>query len=423
MLKVVLTSNNGEMQSEKWLNLELDQPRKMVLLISERVNELHKFLRLNLPDSLYLVQVVQGTTIAQQVESKFSFDKVHPDLIILNQPGESILTESVYRLIGNHISKSLPLILFHDGSEPMSDRLLEILQIQQTQAIDLPGEGTVFWGETASSHPLYLELIGQGGSPSDLLKYPPLYRGLLELQHEGTELLITRSASGKSAVLTVRNRPPLASFSGGDTWRWFFHPQSSKSFSILWSYLLLYLEDVAHFKPVNLDIPRETAVTGAYVSFDITVKNLDNKPIPTAELRAWQEDKNGKRETLNLTRSEVGRYTSILNTKQPGEVTVFVEAYRFGELWGRDTSRIQLEAFNGENQSTGVDEIFLERLCRRSGTQIIKIGADELPKLPKEYYTQKSSIHMKGVRAYWMFVMLISLLIIEWILRRRNGLL
>ena len=80
-------------------------------------------------------------------------------------------------------------------------------------------------------------------------------------------------------------------------------------------------------------------------------------------------------------------------------------------------------AYNRENQSVGVDETFLTRLARRSGGEIIYIEKGKLPFIPVEYFEKKSSTQLKGVRSSTLFVILLTLLILEWILRRRRGLL
>jgi len=80
-------------------------------------------------------------------------------------------------------------------------------------------------------------------------------------------------------------------------------------------------------------------------------------------------------------------------------------------------------SFNGEDQSRGVDEVFLSRLASRSGGQIIQIGEDELPNIPVEMIQRESFYQYRGVRSPILFAVLIVLLTFEWIWRRRNGLL
>ena len=80
-------------------------------------------------------------------------------------------------------------------------------------------------------------------------------------------------------------------------------------------------------------------------------------------------------------------------------------------------------SFNGEDQSLGVDEVFLSRLASRSGGRVIQIGEDELPNIPTEMVVRESSYQYRGVRSPFLFAVLVVLLTFEWIWRRRNGLL
>ena len=70
-------------------------------------------------------------------------------------------------------------------------------------------------------------------------------------------------SSQKSATFSLRDDPPLAIFTGAGYWKWFFHPQSKPAFQLMWEYLLLYLEEIAQFKPVTLDLPVRSAATGS----------------------------------------------------------------------------------------------------------------------------------------------------------------
>ncbi len=421
-LNVTIALENGDLRSEKQLEIELEKPRKQVLLLTERVNELHKLLLLHLPDSLFQIHSVIGTASEQKISSRIAEIPSDLDLIILNQPGGRVFSDRIKAIISSELKSACPVIVFQDGSHLMDSRWLELLSLREMPHND-SGELTVRWSSSAKDHPLYLGLLGLGFSPADMLKYPPVYRGSTELLHSGIELLVAGIGEHETASLVLGDNPPMAIFSGAGYWKWFFHPQSKLSFKPMWEYLLIYLDGIADFKPVSLNLPVSSAVTGAFVGLDISVKDLDNRSINTAELRVWQEDVAGNQTVLDLTRNNSGKYTTSLITKQAGETLVIAEAYRFGELWGRDTSRIQLMAFSGENQSEGVDQVFLARLARRSGAKIIHYGEDELPEIPVANYSQRSSIHLKGVRSSGLFVVLLTLLVMEWILRRRNGLL
>ncbi|MEA3286689.1 MAG: hypothetical protein U9Q77_04875 [Candidatus Marinimicrobia bacterium] len=422
-LTVTLKQKDGNLRTKKLLTVELSRSYKTVLLLSERVNALHKFLLLHLPDSSFQVHTSIGTTIGQGAAGNGVTFPDDFDLIILNQPGDQIYNNKLIDVIASELKDSCPLIIFHDNSAPLDAQWLKLMGLQQHQNSIIPSAGTPFWSESAKGHPLYLGLLGLGFSPVDMIKYPPITRGKLDLQSPGSDLLVIGRAEQQSSAFNLSDNPPMAIFSGSGYWKWFFHPQTRPSFEMMWEYLLLYLEDIAHFKPLVLDVPVKTANTGDYVEIGVSVSDIDGRAIQNAEVRVWQQDGQGDLEELDLTQDPAGEYRTGLMAKYPGETMVIAEAYRFGELWGRDTSTIQLAAFNVEDQSEGVDEVFLERLARRSGGRVIHLEQDKLPAIPVSYYPQHSANTLKGVRSPGLFVMLVTLLVVEWILRRRNGLL
>lgn len=420
--KVSLTSENGRLKSEEQLDIQLDKTLKNVLLVSNGVDELHKFLLLNLPDSLYRIYPVLGTN-SKQDDAYLNLSENDLDLIILNQPGIHVSSEPIIDLVRAGMEASCPVILFHDGIELLESDWSELMGIQQQKNNIPPGEYTAYWSHTAKDHPMYLGLLGREFSPDEMIKYPPIQHGEIELLYPGAILLVLGGGQKQVPALILNDSPPVAIFRGGNFWEWFFHPQARESFHNIWEYLLIYLEDIASFKPVTLKLPVQTAATGTYVTADILVKDMDNRAIPLAELRVWQEDEEGHQEELDISRIETGKYVCSLITKFPGEKLIVAEAYRFGELWGRDTSRIQLVAFNGEDQSVGVDGALLARLARRSGGEIVYAEQGELPIIPLKYFEERSSTQYRGVRSSGLFVILLTLLILEWILRRRSGLL
>ncbi|NQT63419.1 MAG: hypothetical protein HQ556_10715 [Candidatus Marinimicrobia bacterium] len=422
LVKIRVFMEGGDFLTEQLLEIIQDKTKKNVLIISERINELHKFLVQSFSDSTFQVHIVQGT---QRTGAQFQIN-INPeklDLIVLNHPGGQAL-EAISQTTWDNIAFStIPTILFYDGIEKLPPKWIEWLGVKGLSANGTTGPQTSFWSESSKEHAFYLGLMGQRFTSGDLMEYAPVDVPAYGITTEGDQLLMTGFGSSATSVLSISDQPPRAIFSGSGFWKWFFHPQSKPSFEILWDYLLIYLEEIASFNPVQIDIPVETAGTGAYIKTDVTIKDLDNRIIKAAELRAWQEDEDGRQTSLNLSRDEHGIYQTELDTKHPGEMMVIAEAYRFGELWGRDTSRIYLMSFNGEDQSRGVDEVFLSRLALRSGGQVIQIGEDELPNIPVEMIQRESSYQYKGVRSPFIFAALLLLLTFEWIWRRRNGLL
>jgi len=421
-LKIDTFIEGGEFNSTKYLNIEIQDPVKKVLIVSGRVNELHKFLMLSLADSLFKRDVVLGTTPKRE-NSFQTLTTQKYDLIILNEPGSTVLYDRLATTIQENIKSNCPVILFNSGLEPLDSRWMKLLDTQQ-QSTQYPSmDETAYWNQVASDHPFYIGLLGKGFAPDKILEYPPIRPAKYSQTFTGHALIGIGIADKYKAGFILGDTPPKAIFNGAGFWKWFFHPQSKDSFQKFWEYLLIYLNDIATFEPVKISLPVKSAPTGAFIEAEVVVKDLDNRIIPAAELRIWQEDESGQKQPLNLNRKESGAYSSQVNTNAPGLVALITEAYRFGELWGRDTSKLQLEIFNGEDQSRGVDEVLLERLAKRSGGQVIQGKTSEMPIIPVKHVSNNASYEFRGVRSSTLFVTLIMLLLLEWIIRRRTGLL
>jgi len=421
-IKVKLFLNGGDFLTEQLLLINQGKTQPSVLIVSERINELHKFLVQSFSDSAYQVHVIQGTIRAGiNPPQKMIPDKV--DLIILNHPGDQALQAISRTTFNLKTQLKTPTVLFYDGEEKLDPQWVKNIGIQEIHTNSMAGSQTCYWSENAKDHPFYLGLLGRGYVPRNLMDYAPIDVPSYHLVSGGVDLLMTGYGASARSVLRLSDHPPRATFSGQGFWRWFFHPQSKDSFSKIWNYLLIYLEEIASFTPVQIALPVESAATGSYLVADVSIKDLDNRSITAAELRVWQEDEMGHKSQLNLSRNEGGNYQAQLDTKVAGEKLIIAEAYRFGELWGRDTSRIHLMNFNGEDQSRGVNEIFLSRLASRSGGQLIQFQEADLPMIPVETVERESSFHFTGVRSSQLFIMLFVLLTFEWIWRRRSGLL
>ncbi|NQV41398.1 MAG: hypothetical protein HQ506_03505 [Candidatus Marinimicrobia bacterium] len=422
VVKVRISLEGGEFLTEKLLEVIQKKTKKNVLIISERINTLHKFLVQSFSDSTFLLHIIQGTQRENRHDQAIYLPD-NLDLIILNHPGDLAFAAMGRTTIDLDNYSAIPSILFYDGLEKLSPKWLAWLGVEGLSENSSIGSQVSYWSEISQEHPFYLGLLGLGYTPADLLDYAPIEVTAYSINAGGDQILMSGYGNSALPVLTISDQPPRAIFSGSGFWKWFFHPHSKQSYHMVWDYLLLYLEQIASFNPVQIDIPVRTAATGAYIESAITIKDLDNRIIRAAELRVWQEDESGMKTTLSLTRDDQGIYRTQLDTKYPGKISIFAEAYRYGELWGRDTSRIHLMSFNGEDQSRGVDEVFLSRLASRSGGQVIQIGKDELPNIPTEMVERESSYQFRGVRSPYLFTVLFLLLIFEWIWRRRSGLL
>lgn len=420
-VNVSVSLESGEYLNQRYLKIRPVRKLSEVLLVSERVNSLHKFLVQSFSDSSYHLTAISGTQATGASLGITLPDRV--DLVVLNYPGEFAAQQVAEYLDPQFDLAGTPLITFYDGSGELPGDLDGIVGVRGYSSKNGSGSQTVFWSENALEHAFYLGLLGKGLDPNGFLEYAPIELPNMQALDGGRQILSSGYGGTERIVFSLSEQPPRAIFTGRGFWKWFFHPHSKPSFRAFWDHLIIYLREAASFKPVQLELPTESAATGSYLVGDVVIKDIENRSITSAEVRVWQENEQGDKNALNLLKSDAGVVQVQIDTKLPGEQQIIAEAYRFGELWGRDTSRIHLMSFNREDQSRGVDEVFLARLAARSGGEIIQVYEAEIPNIPMESLERATSLKFRGVNSPRLLVVLLLLLGAEWIWRRRRGLL
>ena len=418
-IRVTAALDDGSLLSEKRLLVEYGDQRKAVLLLSETLDLMHKFVLLSLPDSLYSVSttIAEGTTEGTGTNEADSYD-----LIILNNPGRSSFGKLGTTIEKAVIHEDTPLIIFYPGREPLSAEWADLLGLRQSR-VKWEGELPVSWDHASEAHPLFLGLLGAGFSAEQLHELPPILHHEHMISRAGAASLIsTRPGMLSESVIQVASEPPLLIFNGENFWKWLFYSDVKSSFTIFWDYLLNYLDSIEDFQAVQLSMGQDQGETGDHFPLEVRVRDVDGAPV-ISEVNVWQEGRSEQRTPLDVERAAQGVYRSEISTKIPGDYQIIAEAYRFGELWGRDTSTITLTTFNEEGQSEGVDKVFLQRLAEHSnGGRIIR-ATDNPPIFPDQKFEKVTTYQLKGLRSAQLFFVLLIVLMLEWIIRRRNGLL
>ncbi len=418
---VQLNVEGSDLSSQAILDIRGQAEKQRILLLSERVNTLHKFLNLSLPDSLYDLVSVVATFPGSVPENLFEKDF---DLLVLNQLSATFQNAGLLKGVTSQVAAGCPSIIFLDGESAMPTDWAAVFDLEQNPV--LPGDQgsrILQWEQDATDHPFFLGLLGMGLKSADLLRLTPVRTSDYDARRPGDPIINLGTRPNAPAALTLSNDPPLAVFNGKDFWKLFFSLDSKAYVSGLWEYLLSYLADIADFKPVQIKGLKASASMGDQTEFEIQVRDVDGRPISNAEVRAWQVFPSGLEEGLDLVENRPGIYNTQVLATTPGKQQIVTEALRFGELWGQDSSSIELLAFNGENQSRGVDEIFLERLAQRSGGQVISYDPETFPAFPMEIYRFENRVSWAGLRSSLWLIVLITLLSVEWVIRRRQGLL
>jgi len=420
LLRFSISVEGSDLTTTAMLKLTSKKPRSNVLLISDQVNTLHKFLMLNFPDSLYNV-FVDVATLGLELDPEIVATDI--DLVVLNQLSSKYQNDQMLGIVKAAVKRATPTIVFLDGSTQLPKVWADLVDIEQTPGTQGAHASFLQWSQDALDHPFFLGILGLGRKSTEILNFPPIKASSFMVNTPGDPILNLGVGANRQLGLSLSNTPPRAVFNGDDIWKLFFQPSGAPLMSDLWNYLLTYMANIRTHEPVSIRGIEEFATTGAQVSFEIHVNDVEGRSLSNTELRVWQQFPDGTEQTLEIEEIRPGIYGSQVLSRQAGTQLVFAEALRYGELWGRDTSKIELVAFSGENQAQGVNEAFLSRLAAKSNGKMIRYDESELFRFPLEFYTEESALLWKGLTSNSLLIMLLTLFSVEWVIRRRQGLL
>ncbi len=241
-------------------------------------------------------------------------------------------------------------------------------------------------------------------------------------------LALTATAAGATVPLvTVQRfgRGRAMVFSGEASWRWkMMMPASDRSFETFWRQAVRWLA-VQSPDPVAVSTPAAVPV-GATVPIDATVRDATYAPIPDAEVRVTVRGPDGAERTLPAAQAGArrgGRYSATVTAAQPGVFRIDVVASRGGERLSSAEQLVLAGGTDPELIDPGLNEPVLRRMAEASGGRYVP--ADEVETvaallsdaMPPQGREMRDLWHNA-----WSFFGILTLLSVEWILRRRWGL-
>jgi len=231
-------------------------------------------------------------------------------------------------------------------------------------------------------------------------------------------LLITQSyGHGRTAIMAT-----------GGTWRWqMSEALGDPSHDLFWQQLLRWL--VADSPGlVTATMPAQTLMDEGHVRISAQVHDREFKPAPDVRVTAHIVGPEGVSAMLDLAPSQdtPGRYEAEWSADKPGaylaEVTAGSTGSKPQEL-GRDVLTFQREDGVAENFHTEQNRSLLEQLSAQTGGRYW--GPSELKDLPRDISYSEAGISVRTTNELWnmpiVFLLLLGLLIAEWLLRRKWG--
>jgi hypothetical protein len=231
-------------------------------------------------------------------------------------------------------------------------------------------------------------------------------------------LLITQSyGHGRTAIIAT-----------GGTWRWqMSEALGDPSHDLFWQQLLRWL--VADSPgPVTASMPARTLMDEGRVQISAQVHDRQFKPAGDAHVSAHIVGPEKVNAVLDLSPSQdtPGLYQGEWTAEKPGAYLAEVTAESTGsqpQELGRDVLTFQREDGVAENFHTEQNRPLLEQLSSQTGGRFWE--PSELKDLPRDISYSEAGISVRTTNELWnmpiVFLLLLGLLIAEWLLRRKWG--
>lgn len=214
------------------------------------------------------------------------------------------------------------------------------------------------------------------------------------------------------------------SFSGEASWRWrMLLPSADRSFEYFWRQAARWLAGAAP-DPVSISAP-EGAGAGDAVTIDLDVRDAAFAPAGDATVEATLTTPKGEVRAIVIHPSaNAGRSSADLRLDEPGLYRVAVEAHRGTVTLGSAARWLFAGGVDREFADPRLNEAWLRRVARSTGGRYVR--ADEASKIAGWLQEAAPLLATPERRDLWhepwVLALVVTLISVEWILRRRWGL-
>jgi uncharacterized membrane protein len=244
----------------------------------------------------------------------------------------------------------------------------------------------------------------------------------MNANHRKMPLLITQSyGRGRTAIMATSG-----------TWRWQMSQALGDPFhDLFWQQLLRWLVSDSPGQVVA-SVSRRTLLDDGHIHLTANVRDRDY--MPASDVRAIANfigpDGLGSLVDMSPVPNEPGAFQVDWDGEKPGsylaEVTAQRDAVQDGkakEILGRDVITFHRIDGVAENFHTEQNRDLLEKLAEQTGGRYWK--PSELGSLPNEISYSPAGISVRDTKQLWdmpvVFVLLLGLVVTEWLLRRKWG--
>lgn len=278
-----------------------------------------------------------------------------------------------------------------------------------TRLLDDPAKNAARWKKLT-----YLADYQDAGSP----KPGATVLAQMNVGHRKLPLLITQSyGHGRTAIMAT-----------GGAWRWqMSEALGDPSHDLFWQQLLRWLVGDSP-GPVTAAMPARMLMDEGRVQLSAQVRDRQFQPTADAHVTAHIVGPEGANALVDLMPSQdtPGLYQTEWTAEKPGTYLAEVTAESAGkqpEEIGRDVLTFQREDGTAENFHTEQNRMLLEQLASQTGGRYWQ--PSELKDLPRDISYSEAGISVRSMKELWnmpiVFLLLLGLPIVEWLLRRKWG--
>ncbi len=355
-------------------------------------------------------------------------------LFLMDFPGQNTSEEILNRVRKAIVEENKPF--FISVSEGTDLRRLAGLQNELPFIISriLPGISEIQVVIEDINHPFFK--YGNADNISHWNNFPPVSRN--------NSVFDSKPESDVLAKIKIKNLPlesPLIltravgstrsiALLAGDYWRWKLlnANKNFRHFDNFFSAVVKWLRIDSKNKTVNIKSLKKIYGLGEQIEFTAEIYDETFNPVDNADVSLIVKNENN---SYNITMSSVGRgfYEGILESGSAGDYYFTGNANIGNKKLGEDKGRFSIQDIDNESLVTTMNKTLLSQLAEFSGgSYIYRGGENGLTDLPGRDKLSEPKIELSASEIQlrnneWPLIFIILFFAVEWLLRKRNGML
>lgn len=357
--------------------------------------------------------------------------------VLVGWPGQAAASSDASR-VGAAASSGLPVVFLltrQTDLTRLAGTLGDVLPASPTSTAASLIEGAVDVAGDPADHPV---LNGLGVAPARLEALPPVAVSPARWSLlPGTRVLATvrrGSASLDTPLIAVRQTGALrsATILGAGTWRWRTLPADladlRPAFANLMDGLVRWTTATRDRRPVRVRADRRAFAERERVTFTGQVYGENLAPVADARIEIAVTGPGGQATKAAMRPIGSGRYVADIGAQPPGAYRFSATATADGSTLGTDAGTFSVGQTAAEFRAPGADPSLMRQVALRSGGRVVPLdslgafvrGLRASGSLAPRVLTRDDAFPILALP--WLLGIALALLTVEWVLRKRAGL-